>query len=223
MQKLVKLFSAFCVATVLAQVIIVALAAARGNIKQDTVVKAIALLNGVDFVGDGIEQALINSREAPMPSYEDIEEERARLDKNLELRETAIAREKELTQIMLAELQAKDELFTRRTTEFYEALDRKEKVLQQQGLQDLQLTLESLSPEQAKDQIVRFLSAGRLDDVVAIFKGMAPDKRKKIMGEFVDQQDAEDLHMVLERLGRGEPNVGLIRNARDSSPAGTSE
>lgn len=219
MQKLVKAFGAFCVATVLAQIIILILAAARGNLKQETLLKGIALVNGVDISAEHLQQALQDSRNTPNPTYEDVVEERARLDRDLDMRQKAIEHEKEQVSAMLAELQKREVAFDRRTTEFYELLDKKEKNLLDTSLKEVQLTLESLSPEQAKDQIVRTLEDERLDDVVAIFKGMPADKRKKIMGEFVDEGEAEQLHKILMRMREGEPNVGLIRDARSKAPA----
>lgn len=218
MKKIIKLIAAFCVATVLAQAIVLVLAGVRGNIKKDTVLKGIALLNGVDFMGDSITQALIDSREAPIPSYEDVQNERASQAKDLDMRETSIRRLEQEIDVMLASLQAKEAAFARRTTEFYDALDKKEKILLDESLKDVQLTLESLGAEQAKEQILLFLEDDNLvDDVVAIIKGMSPEKRSKIMGEFTEKDESTELNKILLRLRQGEPNVGLIRNAREQS------
>lgn len=223
MRMLIKLTVAFCVATVLAQFIILGMSAVRGNLHQDTLLKTIALVNGVDISGDRLQKMLQDSRDTPNPKYEDVQQQRARLDRNLDMRETAIKNAKEQVETMLTELRSKTSAFERRTEEFYAVLDKKEKQLLDDSLKEVQRTLEALSPDQAKDQLMRMLEGKQLDDVVAIVKGMAIDKRKKILGEFInesknpEEDEPTQLNIILMRLRQGEPTHSLIEDARESS------
>ncbi|QDV27123.1 hypothetical protein [Aureliella helgolandensis] len=220
MQMLTRLFVAFCVGTVVAQAIVFAMAGARGNLKKETLVKGLALFNGIDISADQLEETLNRSRNTPNPTYEDVEQERAQQDRNLDMRQGSIKHQRDQVSAMLAELQAKSSAFDRRTKEFYELLDSKEKGLLAASLTEVKLTLEALGPEQAKDQILRMLEVDLLDDVVAIVKEMPMDKRKKIFGEFVNEADKEpeQLHKILMRLREGEPTKGVIQNARQNQP-----
>ena len=215
MRLLVKLFVAFCVATILAQGIILGISAFHGNLKHDTMVKAIALLNGIDITGDQIRKMLDESRQVPVPTYDDVKNTRAMQDKNLQMRQESIERMKTQVDEMLAELKAETSDFDRRKDEFYVLLDKYEKEALDEGLQKVQQTIEQLSPEQAKDQLLRILKEEEIDDVVAIVKEMASDKRKKILGEFQNEEEAKQLHEILMRLRAGEPRVGVIRDARE--------
>lgn len=221
MQKLLQLFMAFCVATVLAQAIVVGMAAANGNLKADTLYKGLALLNGIDISGDELKKMLDDFHATPNPKYEDVENERARLDKNLVMRERAIRLAAEEYESLRASLQAQEASFDRRTKEFYEVLDKQEADLLDEGLRVVQVTLESLAADQAKEQLLMMVKDDRLDDVVAILKGMPADARKKIMGEFTDaaKKEPDVLHEIMMRMRAGEPGVSVIRNARQQPTA----
>ena len=218
MRMLTNFFLAFCVATVLAQGIILALSAARGNIRQETILKGIALLNGIDISGDQLQRMLDEAREVPIPTYEEVRTARARENLTIELREQAIQRTSIQVAEMQQELQAKIADFDLRKDEFYKMLEQKEKNLLDESLKEVQRTLEVLPPEQSKEQIKKLIEAQRLDDVVTIFKDMPLDKRKKIMGEFTSQEEIDILHDILMRTRNGEPASSLIQEARSRAP-----
>jgi|TARA_B100000809_G_scaffold224369_1_gene234474 hypothetical protein len=44
--------------------------------------------------------------------------------------------------------------------------------------------MEAIQPKQAKEQLLKMIEDEAMDDVVSIIKGMALDKRKKIIQEF---------------------------------------
>ncbi len=217
MKMLARLFAAFCVATILAQAIILGLAGARGNLKRESLMKAVALLNGIDISGDQLQKMLDDSRQEPIPSYEDVRDARARESTNLQMREDSVRRLKEQAEEMLAELRLKVVDFDRRKDEFYKLLEEKEQKLLDASLQEVQRTLEALGPEQAKEQLKKLLEADQKDDVVAIVKGMPLDKRKKILGEFTGEEEADQLHEILKSIRAGEPTAGLIQASRDQS------
>lgn len=218
MRMLVKFFVAFCVATVLAQSIILVLAGARGNIKSDTLLKSIALLNGIDISGDQLQRMLEDAQQVDYPTYEEVRDKRALENLNLQRRDTSVERMREQANEMLAELRTKTADFDTRKDEFYKLLEQKEKTLLDESLKDVQQTIEVLSPEQAKEQIKKLIEAQQMDDVVIIFKEMPLDKRKKIMGEFTSQEEIDILHEILMRTRNGEPTASLIQEARSRAP-----
>lgn len=213
-----RFFVAFCVATILAQGIILTLAAVRGNVRKDTLTKAIALLNGIDISGIQLQKMLDDAREVPIPTYEDVRDARALESKNLQMREASVRRMRQQTDEMLAELHSKVADFDRRKDEFNKLLEEKEKSRLDESLKDVQRTLEVLSPEQAKQQIIKLVDADHMDDVVAIVKEMSLDKRKKIMGEFTEAKEIDILHEILMKTRVGEPVSSLIEGAQDRAP-----
>ncbi len=217
MRMLIKLFVAFCVGTVLAQGIILAMAAARGNLNQVTFLKAVALINGVDITGDRLQKMLEDSKQTPNPTYEDVEAERASQSKSLDMRERSILQYKRQVEELLSEHKQVIADFDRRKNEFYRYLETAEKDLANESLKEVARTLESLSPDLAKNQIKKFLEAGQMSDVVAIVKGMPLDKRKKVLGEFTTEEEITQLNEILVVLRQGDPKASLIENAREQA------
>lgn len=216
-RMLSKTFVAFCVGTVLAQLIILGMAAARGNLNKISLLKAVALLNGVDISGDRLQKMLEDSKQSPNPTYEDVEAERASQSKSLDMRERSILQYKRQVEELLAEHKLVIADFDRRKNEFYRYLETAEEDLANESLKEVQRTLETLSPEMAKDQIKKFLEADQMDDVVAIVKGMPLDKRKKILGEFTTEEEITQLNEILTTLRKGDPKAGLIQSAREQA------
>jgi flagellar motility protein MotE (MotC chaperone) len=217
MKFLLQLFGAFCVATVLAQCIVLGLSAYRGNLDGDTLLQGFALLNGIDITGKRLEDAVRNGREAPMPSYDDVTKERAQKSLNLDMRERSIRLAKEQVEAKQRELQMEIANFDNRKDAFYSKLDEMSKGIEDASLKDVRRTLESLPPEQSKDQLLKLIKDGQLADVVAIVKGMPADKSKKILGEFLEPEESEKLYEILRELRKGEPTNSLLDKARDET------
>ncbi len=215
MKMLLRLFGAFCVATILAQLIVLGLSAYRGNLTGDTFLQGFALLNGIDITGKRLEDAMKNGRESPMPSYEDVADLRAQKSLNLDMRERSIKLAIDQVQAKQGELQVEITNFSARKDAFYAKLDELAKGLEDTSLKDVRRTLESLPPEQSKEQLLKLIKDGQLQDVVAIVKGMPPDKSKKILGEFLEPEESEKLYEILRELRKGEPTAGLIEQARN--------
>ena len=215
MRLAMRLFVAFCVGTLLAQGVVLGLAAARGNLNRETLYKALALLNGIDINGDRLRRILDESQNTPQPEYEDVQAERARQNMDLDMRERSIASAKSQVQELMLQFRDERAEFDRRKDEFYKFLEATEKKLLDEGLKEVQLTLETLPPEQAKEQLKKFLEADQMIDVVAIIKGMQHDKRKKILAEFTTEGEITQVSEILMAIRQGEPMVGLIQNARD--------
>ncbi len=215
MKMLLRLFGAFCVATILAQCIVLGLSAYRGNLNGDTILQGFALLNGIDITGKRLEDAIRNGREAPIPSYEDVTKERAQKSLNLDMRERSIKLAKDQLEAKHRELQLEITNFDNRKDAFYSKLDELNKGIEDSSLKDVRRTLESLPPEQSKDQLLKLIKDGQMTDVVAIVKGMPADKSKKILGEFLETEESEKLHEILRELRKGEPTKSLIDQARN--------
>ncbi len=219
MKMLLRLFGAFCVATVLAQCIVLGLSAYRGNLTGDTILQGFALLNGIDITGQRLEEAIKNGRETPMPTYEDVADLRAQKSLNLDMRERSIKLAIEQLEAKERELRQEITNFDNRKNAFYVKLDEISKGLEDASLLAVRRTLEALPPEQTKDQLLKLIKDGQLRDVVAIVKGMPPDKSKKILGEFLEPEESEKLYEILRELRKGEPTAGLIEQARTQQPA----
>jgi hypothetical protein len=84
MRMIAKLFSAFCVATIIAQLIILGMMAAKGNLRTDTFTQVLAVVNGIDVTGHQVENAFRNAREMPLPTHDEVLRERAQMSLELQ-------------------------------------------------------------------------------------------------------------------------------------------
>lgn len=217
MRFLFRMFAAFCVATVIAQLLILGMVALRGNLHGETITKAIALFNGIDISGAQLQKALSNARNVPVPTYDDVLAQRAQQNLNLEMRERSVRASIEQLAGMQTKLQQDQETFDRRKESFYSLLDEMSKKGKQENLGEVQRTLEALAPEQAKALLVDMLEDQQMQDVVGIIKGMALDKRKKILGEFTSEKEITYVADILDQLRQGEPIASVIDKARNDS------
>jgi hypothetical protein len=217
MRFLLRLFAAFCVATVIAQMLILGMVAMRGNLHGESVTKAIALFNGIDISGVQLQKAFSNARNVPVPTYDEVLAERAQQNLNLEMRERSVQRFTEQLETMQTQLKQEQADFDRRKEAFYSLLDEMTKKGKQENLGEIQRTLEALAPEQAKLLLIKMLEADQMADVVAIIKGMALDKRKKILGEFTSEKEISQVAEVINQLRLGEPEASIVDQARNNS------
>ncbi len=218
MRFLLRLFSAFCVATVIAQLIILAMVMMRGNLRRETMTKAIALLNGIDISGVQLRKAFDDARNVPVPTYDEVLAERARQNLNLEMRERSIAQFTEQLKTMETQLKQQQADFDRRKEAFYALLDEMSKKGKAENLGEIQRTLEAISPPGlAKAHLIKMLEANQMDDVVSIIKGMALDKRKKVVEEFISESEITQIAEVINQLRLGEPAASVIDQARNSN------
>lgn len=219
MRMMLKFFVAFCVATVLAQAIILGMAGVRGNLSKDTFLKGLALLNGIDITGDELQKMLDDYRSVPVPTYEEVVAERAKLTLDLEMREDSVARMlKDVTE-KLDSLKTTEAAFSRRLEEFYTMLDREKANLLSESLQNVKRTIEAIAPDQAKVQLLKLYENGQKEDVIAILKAMPIDKQKKIVGEFEGEEEVEQLNEILRMILQGEPTATLLDDAREQNNA----
>lgn len=207
----------FCVATVLAEMAILAMGFWKGNLTQDHVTQTIALLNGIDISGQRLQKAMAQGKEVPVPSREEVVNARAAKIKELDDRSMALQRERSQLDELRKTLETEKKLFDDRRLAFESKLNDLSKGLQDTSLGEVQRTLEALPPDQSKDQLLRMWKNGQNKDVVSILKGMPIDKRKKVMGEFEGEEQRLVLNEMLSMFLDGEPTASLIEEGRQAT------
>jgi alanyl-tRNA synthetase len=215
-RRIVDLFLWFCVASILAQLAVLTVAAVKGNINDKTMARVLAALNGVDIQGERLQRILIKSREVPVPTYEDVLDAKVKSSLELDSRQEALDRLQR--QITDRERSLKEEINRFETTrkDFQQELDRIKKGTQAENLSEIRKILENLAPEQAKEQVLLMLKNNQKKDVVLIIKALPPDKQKKLLAEFTNQPDQQQLNEILQEL----KNTAPIDQAVDKAGQG---
>lgn len=199
-RRVVDLFLWFCVATILAQLAILTVAAAKGNINDKTLTRVLAALNGIDIQGERLQRVLVKAREAPVPTYEDVLDAKVKSSLEFDSRQEALDRLQR--QISDRERTLREDIsrFETGRKEFKDELDRIKKTTQSETLSEIRKILENLSPTQAKEQLLLMLKNNQKKDVVLIIKALPPDKQKKILAEFNTQPDQQQLNDIIQEI-----------------------
>lgn len=205
-----SLFGYFCVATILAQVILAVYLAVTWQVDRGKVVQILAVARGVDLFA--IKEQVERDREpasSEQASYGQIIQARAEKVRHLELREQALRQglgQLASEQRKLAEEIDRNKLL--RESFQKELLDVQQGAVAL-GRENARLKLEALKPQQAKEQLVEMLKNDELDEVVALLADMPDTKSAKIMAEFKLPGETEQLYQILRRIREGFPDSKL--------------
>lgn len=208
-----RLIAGACVATVLTQTIVLGACLARGTLNAQSLTQIIALMNGIDITGQRLRLAMNSGDGAEQPDFDEILDARAQKSLDMDLRLDAQKRYSRELEEKLAALHAEQQRFDQRREEFFQKLDEVRSGVQTEGMQELTRTLQALAPDQAKDQLLRMMDDGRIEDVVNIIQATPIDKRTDILAEFVSEPESKQLEEILRRIGEGEPATSLIDRA----------
>lgn len=215
MSKLATAFSAFCIATVITQIIMFGYVLFRGDVNGDTGTKIIALLNGIDITGNRLQEIVRQGEDREQPDFDEILEARKLDSYDMELRLQSQQAFRDELSTKLAELRTERDRFDERLASFRRELEEIREGAQRKGLQDVQRTLQSLDAEQAKEQLLMMYDDKRIDDVVTIIQAMSSSARKDILAEFVQKGEADKLADILRRIGEGMPTTSVIDRAAE--------
>lgn len=222
------LLFAFSIGTSISLVVLIAMLWWKGVLADERVLGMLAALQGIK-AAPPIETTAVVNADAEQPSLDQIMNTRLRASLDLDLRESAI--DKSLGDLRTLETALKTES-TRLDgwkKSFDDRLARLQTAATDTSLLEVQRTLEAIQPKQAKEQILLMLkdpattADDPMQDIVTIFKAMPLDKRKKILAEFKTDEEIKKLHEILQEIRLGEPDAGLLRDARSQlqQPPGT--
>jgi hypothetical protein len=220
LEWLASLFLALCVGTVLSLAVIGGMLWWKGVFQDERWLAMLAALHGIQPA------AVVAPQPDPVddeqPSYEQITEQRLAASLDLELRETSIDKTLGELRNLETQIRTEREWLDRWKLSFDQRLATLETKATEESLLQLQRTMESMNPKQAKDQIMRMLEASStraeddpLRDVVTILKTMPADKQRKIIGEFKLEDEQERLAEILRQIRLGTPDSDLLRDTRN--------
>jgi len=201
----IRLFACFCIATLFAQIVIVAYLGMRWPLNREKIVQMLAIAQGIDLFA-AQKEAQDEEQVAPeQPSYQDWVDRRATMFRDLELREQALDNAVARLNVERSQLASDQNTFARVRESFEAELAASKAEAEGEGLETLGSILESIKPKQAKDQILEMLENDEMDKVVVLLNEMNGSKRAKIITEFKSETESKKVSEVLRRIGEGEP------------------
>lgn len=214
---------AACVATVLFQVVLLAVLWSKGVFADDRWMQMMAALHGVKTDKSAADADGKAGKEnlSEQPSLDDLARKRIATSLDFDLRESTL--DKSLRDLRSIETQVKgDQRWLDQWKESIvgmidSALSKK----LDESLLEVQRTLESLPPKQAKEQILKMLDNNNkiereqtLRDTVKMLKAMASEKQKKILSEFKSPTESDTLAEILREIRMGTPEVDELRSSK---------
>jgi len=213
-----SLITALGVGTLITVVVIVAMLWFKGVLTDERILGMLAALQGIDTSPPAANAA--QQATAEQPSIDQMLTLRMKASLDLDLRESAI--DKALGDLRTIETSL--QLETKRLDSWKQSFDKRLADLQtaaaDSSLREVQQTLETIKPQQAKEQLVKMLEDPKsptddpMEAIVRILKAMPLDKRKKILEQFKTPEDNKILAEILRMIRLGGSDSELLRDTR---------
>ena len=206
----------FCVATLIAQVILLGYLGFRWQLDRGKLVQILAIAQDIDLFA--LRDEAEGRRDEIPPeqvSSEEIIEARAVKFRNLELQEQALKNAQDQIRLGRNKLAAELKQYKQTNGQFAAELVALREGAVREGRDEVRLMLQDMKAKQAKEQLVEMLEKGEMDEVVVLLVGMSGANRKKILGEFKTTEEAEKLGEILRIIRQGAPQSKLAEQAQE--------
>ncbi len=200
MRTLGLVFSAFCMATVLALAAGMGYLIATGRLDRAKAARMVAVMHGLELVPE----PAVEARQAAAPGLQGSETLIIR-SQQLDLRERFIEGQH-------SDLDAeRRKLMAERTqlAQDREALQKERSAWEEgekaKGIEEAVQMIGNLPPDQAKQQIVEFWTKAEIDWVVTLMRKLPIDRQTKVAREFTTPEDVQKLAEITRRIRDGQP------------------
>lgn len=205
------LIAYLCVATVLAEAVMLAYMWSKGSLNEEMALRVVAAAKGIDRPKPGQQSG--GAEEGKQVSLEDVARARAMKSRDLELREQSLGNNVAVVKAEYDKLIDEKDRYERIKAAFRSQLEELHEGVLANNRETARVILESLKPKQSKEQIVRMVKEGEIDDAVSLLAQMPTTKRAKILSEFKTDEEAATLAEILKLIREGVPETALIEDA----------
>ncbi|ADB18992.1 hypothetical protein Psta_4345 [Pirellula staleyi DSM 6068] len=216
-----SLFAAFCIGTVVSLFVLAGVLWSKGFLTGDRMTAAMAAFYGIQPKTTA-ETSTSATDVTEQPALDDLSSKRVLASLDLDLRENAIDKSLGDLRALQTQIKTERERLDQWKMSFDQRLATLETATTDSALAEVQRTLESMQPKQAKEQILKMLEASPrgandkpMRDIVTIIKALPLDRRKKILLEFKTPDEAEKLAEILREIRLGTPDIDVIRDSRN--------
>ncbi len=219
MRELVSLIAAFvtylCVGTVLTSGLGAGYLWMSGKLDKKKMFQLLAVVHNVNLPDEDESTDPEEAKQAHVKghSYEEIERLRGIRARTLELKQQSLERgldELQFQRTAVSELKAR---FEQQKTGYTERLKTLRNETLAQGYADNRVIWENIKPKQTKDQILKMVEAGEIDDVVVILSDMQIRQQAKIIKSFETPAELAVLDRIMRLIRQGAPESTVIDKA----------
>jgi len=215
LRAMLALLLYFSLATLIAETIVVGYLVSHWQIDAGKLGAMIAAAQGIELPGTG--ETAPPEPETPsteQASYDQVLEARAVKDKNLQLRELALASALAQCRSDQRKLSEEQTRYAAQRRDYEAKLDATSKGALATGREEVASVLQLLKPKQAKEILLKMLENGEMDEVVLLLTGMTDAKRAKIITEFKTADETKKIEEVMRQIRQGVPVAPLVDQAR---------
>ncbi len=211
---LVAYFMYFCVATVVAQIIMLGYFSTQVELTPETIRRMAQVAYGLEEKPDDV-PIPTNLAEPDQGSIAQVVEARAMKLRDMEFREQALQTLK--AEIDLQQRQLTDEVATVdfAKEEFQKQLAEWQDAERTAAIDNAVGLIAGMKAPQAKAQIMQMWERGEKDWVVSLFKSLPANSRKKIVAEFTQGDEPQDLSEIIRLLREGVPEIRLAEEVSE--------
>jgi hypothetical protein len=204
-----------CLATVLGQGAVAAYLWSTGALDGHRARQIAAILAGLELVPAAPPKGNQGTNEQePQVSFDEVLQRRALISLDLDLREQAVTKGLSDLRALTTTLAEETRRFDQRREAFQASLKELEEGAKDTAITEVRRTLEAMRPRQAKTQLIRMLEDEQMLAVVTMIKAMSLDKRKKLLAEFKQTDEADHLADILRKILEGVPETSLIEQSQ---------
>jgi hypothetical protein len=213
---LLSLIAYVCVATVVTLAIGLGYLWHNDQLNNEKMFRMMALLQDVDL--QQISASPNKSGDEVPPEESSLSEIMHRqqvLDRNHEVKLLALQRGRQAWDSKLQELKVLSERQDRMAQDFQNKLKEQEEATTQKNIANVVYQLEQLTPDKAKDSLMRWIDKGEMDEAILLMSKMSETKLSKILKTFETQPDLDKLHEIHQRIIAGSGDTTTLQKAID--------
>ena len=223
MKRLLSAFGMFvlyvCFGALLGQGAVVGYLWSTGFLSPDKLREIDAVMR--DFTPADVKAAAKAKAEAPTPTLADVARARALAQRDMELREQSLRQRADQLQLEQTKLIEQQAQYAAQRKQFEQELAQMREATSSEHVENARQTIESMKPRQAKEQLLRMVDSGDVDEAVAMLSAMPLARRAKLVGEFKTEDESRQLADLLRRIREGEPELKQIDAAAAKVGPGT--
>jgi hypothetical protein len=228
MGKIINLLFAmiayFCVASVITLALILGYMWHTDRLNDDKVYRIFALLHDVDLQQIAQSQEKHSDEVPPEePSSDEVLHHQQVQDRNFEVKLLALQRGKQDYDHRYQQLKKEIERYDRIAQEWQSKLKQENELTNQENVATVVSQLEQVPPQVGKEELLRWINKGRMDDAILLMSKMSETKLGKILKTFETDMELDTLHEIHERILGGGSQTEQLQKALDELKASDSQ
>jgi hypothetical protein len=198
---LAVLVAYICTATVIALLVGLAYLWQTDRLNDEKVFRMVALFHDVDL--HKLAEAQRKTGDEVPPEEVSLDESLRRqqvMDRDFEVKLLSLRRGRQEYDHRLQQLRELIDRYDRMAQDWQNKFQQQQELTTQQNLNTVVSHLEAIQPQQSKEELLRWLDEGRMDDAILLMSKMSESKLSKILKKFQTDEELTKLYEIHQRI-----------------------